>query len=116
MSRSKYVITITRQFGSMGRPIARKMAEILGIEYYDRDLVDQAAKKLNLPVSVIDKAEEKANSLSRNPFFRMYMPDDKSHKDILIDSSLLGVEGTAEYLVELVRRKFGDKKTDSSLQ
>lgn len=47
----------------MGRPIARKMAEILGIEYYDRDLVDQAAKKLNLPVSVIDKAEEKANSL-----------------------------------------------------
>ena len=35
-------------------------------------------------------------------------PDDKKHKDIMIDSSLLGVEGTAEYLAELVRRKFND--------
>ena len=42
MGKSKYVVTITRQFGSMGRPIAKKMAEKLGIEYYDRDIVDQA--------------------------------------------------------------------------
>ena len=42
MSKSKYVITITRQFGSLGRPIAKKMSELLGIEFYDRDLVDQA--------------------------------------------------------------------------
>ena len=34
MGKSKYVVTITRQFGSMGRPIAKKMAEKLGIEYY----------------------------------------------------------------------------------
>ena len=51
----KYVVTITRQFGSLGRPIARKMSDILGIEYYDRDIVDQAAKKLQLPVSVVDQ-------------------------------------------------------------
>ena len=44
MGKSKYVITVTRQFGSMGRPIAKKMAEKLDISYYDRDLVDQAAK------------------------------------------------------------------------
>ena len=37
MGKSKYVVTITRQFGSMGRPIAKKMAEKLGIEYYDTD-------------------------------------------------------------------------------
>ena len=60
MGKSKYVVTITRQFGSMGRPIAKKMAEKLGIEYYDRDIVDQAAKKLNLPVSVVDEVEEPA--------------------------------------------------------
>ena len=60
MGKSKYVVTITRQFGSMGRPIAKKMAEKLGIEYYDRDIVDQAARKLNLPVSVVDEAEETA--------------------------------------------------------
>lgn len=34
-----------RQFGSLGRPIARKLAERLGIKYYDRDIVDMTAKK-----------------------------------------------------------------------
>lgn len=36
-----------------------------------------------------------------------YLPDDKNHKDIMIDSSIFGVEGTADYLVEAVRRRFG---------
>lgn len=40
-----YVITISRQFGSLGRPIAKKMAELLGVEYYDRDIVEEAAKR-----------------------------------------------------------------------
>lgn len=202
MGKSRYVVTITRQFGSLGRPIARKMSEQLGIEYYDRDIVDQAARKLNLPVSVIDENEESARKVMTNPFSRMmfplgkgtdtmqdkifeaqqniikflaeketciivgrcsdfilsemenamhvyiyapyevrvehcvkdlnmeisearkmivavdeardsyhmnfagYLPDDKNHKDIMIDSSFLGVEGTADYLVEAVRRRF----------
>ena len=42
---AKYVITIARQFGSLGRPIARRMSEMLGIEYYDRDIVDAVAAK-----------------------------------------------------------------------
>ena len=32
----KYIITISRQFGSLGRPIAKEMASILNVEYYDR--------------------------------------------------------------------------------
>lgn len=39
----KYYITINRQFGSLGRPIARKISSILGIEYYDRDIVGRCA-------------------------------------------------------------------------
>ncbi len=57
-----YTITITRQFGSLGRPIAQKLAEILDYDYYDRDIVDMAAKKLNLPISVVGEQEEKAKS------------------------------------------------------
>ena len=74
MGKSKYVVTITRQFGSMGRPIAKKMAEKLGIEYYARDIVDQAAKKLNLPVSVVDEVEETAKKVKVSPFARMMFP------------------------------------------
>ena len=49
----KFTITITRQFGSMGRTIAKKLSEELGIEFYDRDIVEDVSKKLNLPVSQI---------------------------------------------------------------
>ena len=39
------VITISRQFGSGGRTIGKKVAEKLGIPYYDKELVDQVAKE-----------------------------------------------------------------------
>jgi len=68
--KEKIVVTIARQFGSLGRPIARKVSEELGIEYYDRDLVDLAAKQLNLPVSTISNVEENAKSA----FFNMSYP------------------------------------------
>lgn len=200
--QKKYVITIARQFGSLGRPIAKLMAEKLGIEYYDRDIVEQAAQKLNLPVSKIDEIEESAKKSTKNSYKRMmyplgtqasavqdkvfeaqqnimkflveresciivgrcsdftlsdiensihiyiyapyearvknciedlhleeaeakrmiksvdeardtyhmhyagFLPNDPRFKNILIDSSLLGVEGTADFLVEAVKRKF----------
>lgn len=57
-----FVVTIARQFGSLGRPIARAVSESLGIAYYDRDIVELAAQKLGLPVSTISGAEESARS------------------------------------------------------
>ena len=66
----KYVVTLARQFGSLGRPIARKVSENLGIEYYDRDIVELAAKNLNLPVATISDIEEHAKSA----FFNMNYP------------------------------------------
>ena len=74
MSDKKYVVTIARQFGSLGRPIAKLMSNKLGVEYYDRDIVDQAAKKLNLPVSVVDEVEETAKKVKASPFARMMFP------------------------------------------
>ena len=35
-----------------------------------------------------------------------FKPDDYNHKDLMIDSSLLGVDGTAEYLAALIKKKF----------
>ncbi len=202
MKPDKYVITIAREFGSLGRPIAQKISEKLGIKFYDRDIVDQAAKQLNLPASIIDKKEESAFKIFSNSFGRMahplgggttevqdkiyeaqenvikflvdhdscvvvgrcgdfilsehpnsmhiyiyapyeervknsivelgldeleakkmiakvdearisyhmhyagFKPDNKNFKDIMINSSLLGVEGTADCLVEIIKRKF----------
>lgn len=54
----QYVVTISRQFGSMGRTIAEKMSEKLGIDYLDRDIVQSTAKRMQKPVPVISKEEE----------------------------------------------------------
>ncbi len=66
----KFIVTIARQFGSLGRPIARQISETLGVQYYDRDIVDLTAKNLNLPVSTISDVEESAKSA----FFNMNYP------------------------------------------
>ena len=39
----QYVVTISRQFGSMGRTIAQLMAWDLGVNFYDRDIVEETA-------------------------------------------------------------------------
>ena len=66
----RYVITISRQFGSLGRPIAMKLAELLGIEFYDREIVEKTAKNLGLPLSVIKETEESV----KTRFFQMGYP------------------------------------------
>lgn len=67
----KYCVTINRQFGSLGRPIAKEVSKILGIEYYDREIVERTSRKLDLPVSTISRHEE--TSFKSN-FFNMLFP------------------------------------------
>ena len=160
MAEKKYIVTITRQFGSLGRPIAREMSEILVIEYYDRDIVEATSKKMNLPVSKISEHEETystslfsmllplgSDSIAKQDeiynvqkeviremaekesciivgrcadyifrdhrnvlniyIYAKYAPGDPDSKQIMIDSSMLGVKGTAEVLAEIVQRRFG---------
>lgn len=67
----KYVITISRQFASMGRSIAAAMAKELGINFYDRDIVEAAAERMGQHLSTISDAEEKASSFflrKKDPF------------------------------------------------
>lgn len=59
----KYVVTLSRQFGSLGRTIAQKMSQELGINFYDRDIVEETASRMGLPVSVISGKEEHSESI-----------------------------------------------------
>ena len=60
----KIIITIARQFGSGGREIGEKVAKILGIPCYDKELIKDAAAKGSLSEEVIKSADESAaNSL-----------------------------------------------------
>lgn len=39
--------------------------------------------------------------------FTGFLPDSKYHKDLMVNSSLLGVEATAQMLAEVVKKRFG---------
>lgn len=53
------VITIARQFGSGGHQIGRRVAELLGIKVYDKELIMLAAEKSGYHPDVLAKADEK---------------------------------------------------------
>lgn len=55
----KYIITIGREFGSGGSEITKKLAEKLGIKYYDKDLITMAAQKRGIEEDVVAGAEER---------------------------------------------------------
>ena len=56
-----FVITINREVGSGGRTIGRKLAEKLGVNFYDKAIVEGLTKKFNLSIERIEeiKAQKK---------------------------------------------------------
>ena len=197
------VITIGCEYGAKGNAIGRKIAEDLGIKFYDRELVDQIIEEVGIPKDIMNRVEggtiagkgaegdvrgsfskyadltERAIHVQKQIIRKLaekeacviigrsadyilkdskdikllrafiYAPDEiriqnimKSHslsesdakilllekdkryhkrhlaltgsnrgdrhnRDILINSAFLGVEGTAEYLEELIQKKYG---------
>lgn len=63
-----YVITISRQFASMGRTIAQKMSEELDIEFYDRDIVEETAKRMGLSVTDVSELEERGGPYAKRAY------------------------------------------------
>ena len=57
----KFVITINREVGAGGRTIGRKLAEKLGVNFYDKAIVEGLTKKFNLSIERIEeiKAQKK---------------------------------------------------------
>ena len=63
------VICIGREFGSGGHDVGFKLAEMLGIPYYDKKILDDM-EDLGMNRKDIEKADEsKAGSLFQTPYF-----------------------------------------------
>lgn len=54
----KSVITISREFGSGGREIGKKLADKLGIPFYDKELLAEAAKQSGICEDLFYKHDE----------------------------------------------------------
>lgn len=59
MTTENYVITIGRQFGAGGRELGKTLAAKLGIAYYDKELLLEAAKEAGVSPEFFEKADER---------------------------------------------------------
>lgn len=53
-----HIITISREYGAGGRSIGKRVAEELGIEIYDKDIIRNTVKDSGLDAGVIEREEE----------------------------------------------------------
>ena len=54
------IITISRQFGSGGRTIAKKVADELGFNYYDKEIIDHVSVETGFSKEYIEERGEHA--------------------------------------------------------
>ena len=67
------IITISREFGSGGREIGKRLADELKISYYDRDIITEIAKQTGLSEEYIDNISEKVSYSYPNKFARSFI-------------------------------------------
>jgi hypothetical protein len=60
-----YVITISRGYGSGGRKIGILLSEMLGIPYYDRDIIRMASDDSGINEALFAKSDEKVKTSAR---------------------------------------------------
>jgi cytidylate kinase len=69
------VLTVARDYGAGGYEVARNLAEALGWELLDRELLHQAAAVEHLPDAELERLDEKTISLADR--FRLHPPHEK---------------------------------------
>lgn len=53
------IITVSREFGSGGREVGKRLAEALGVAYYDREIITAVAQKSGLAEEYIASISER---------------------------------------------------------
>ncbi|QAT50289.1 hypothetical protein EQM14_11250 [Caproiciproducens sp. NJN-50] len=71
-----YFITISREYGSGGRMIGRRVAQALNVPFYDREIIGLAAEHAKLSVGTVEQSEEKMTKGFEYGLYigRKYMP------------------------------------------
>lgn len=65
---SNFVITIGRQFGSGGRELGQALAREMGIRYYDKEMLHEAARRVGMSKEFFEKSDERFPSFFNGIF------------------------------------------------
>lgn len=93
----KKVIVVGRQFGSGGRQIARAIADKLGYNYYDREILSECAARLGFSPDLFTVRDEKRPSALRSLLHFGYGVSD------IYNTSSVSSEGIYKAQSEVIR-------------
>lgn len=92
----KIIINIGRQIGSGGRVIAKKLAERFGCKFYDKELLDLAAKESGFSKKFFEQNDEQKGFLKSR--FHVHIPllgENNFYKSSFSDESLYEFQSEA---------------------
>lgn len=90
-------ILIGRQYGSGGRAIGKKLAEQLGFDFYDKDIIQMAAGTTGYDVEFVTENEENmSHGLLYDLLHQVYVyPDEKAPRDNIFAAEAEAIEKIA---------------------
>lgn len=82
------IITISREFGSGGRELGKRLADVLGYDYYDKEIIASIAANKGMDEDYVMKTLEKQSWQSIPMTFHqsiVALPMDTTHTDLLLE-------------------------------
>lgn len=92
------VVTISREYASGGRYVGQLLAEKLGINFYDKKLIDLVAKESGLAQNYIEELDEGSRKSANDD--RIFIAEAKVIKDLAKSESCVIVGRCADYVLK----------------
>lgn len=102
-----YAINIGRQLGSGGREIGEKLANRLGIGFYDKELIHLASEQSGLCKELFEKADERASQTVIGGWFGMRFPF--MNEGTLPENDCLSNDALFKVQSDVIRRLANEK-------
>ena len=98
----KIVVTISREYGSGGRYVGKLLAEKLGINFYDKEVITLASKSSGLNEGYIEESEQKLVNakFENNNDDRIFIAEEKVIKKLVKENSCVIVGRCADYILK----------------
>jgi cytidylate kinase len=66
--RATYVVTVSRGYGSLGKQVARALADRLGVRCCDRTILEEVAQRADVDVELVKKLDENIRHIKVEPW------------------------------------------------
>lgn len=102
-NKNNLVITINREYGSGGRYVGKLLSEKLGLEFYDKELINEIAKVSGFSKKYIEENEQKKTNLGSsyyNTDDALFIAETKVIKKVSKNSSCVIVGRCADYILK----------------